>query len=115
MRLLLLLLSIPSITFSQFNTEYEVSSSHPFGILNPDTHKEVGDFDPLIGTCDCISTRRNPDQSWDSPKNMVWTFKYIMNGNAVQDETMIEGGSYAGSRTATPFLTHSTMQRAGLA
>ena len=98
MKSFLLLLLLPLIMHSQeAQVSYEASAEQPFGKLNPEAPKEVGDYAALIGTCDCVSTKRNPDQSWGTSQKMTWTFKYIMNGTAVQDETLKEDGSHSGS------------------
>jgi hypothetical protein len=81
--------------FCQFS--YEPSSEFPFGRPNPEAPEQIKDFEPLIGECDCISVTRNADQSWADPVPMVWRFKYIMNGLAIQDETLKEDGTYSGS------------------
>lgn len=90
-----LLFFIAFTTNSQ--NEYGASAEFPYGRLNPEAPKETGDYDPIIGTCDCKSTMRNPDGSWQETKDMKWTFKYIMNGTAVQDETIMGNGRHAGS------------------
>ena len=77
--------------------QYEVSADHPFGLPNPEAPPEILDFAPLIGICECISETRNPDGDWAQPTNMLWKFKYIMNGMAIQDETLKEDGMHAGS------------------
>lgn len=77
--------------------DYDATASNPYGALNPKAPKETGDYAPLIGICDCISTARKADQSWGEPQQMTWTFKYIMNGMAVQDETLKSDGSHSGS------------------
>ncbi len=76
---------------------YSATAANPYGKLNPDAPKEVADYAPLIGTCDCISTSRNQDGSWADSQNMTWKWSYIMNGTAVQDETLKEDGSHSGS------------------
>lgn len=76
---------------------YEPSPDHPFGLANPDAPKEVMDWAPLIGECACRSVSRNPDGSWQDTVDMTWRFKYILNGWAVQDETLKADGSYSGS------------------
>jgi hypothetical protein len=78
-------------------TMYEVSAKFPYGKLNPAAPKATADFAELIGTCDCKSITRNADQSWADTTTMKWTFKYIMNGMAVQDEVWRPDGRYAGS------------------
>ncbi len=77
--------------------EFEPSSDHPFGLPNPDAPPEILDFARLIGECNCKSSTLNADLTWAEPVNMIWRFKYIMNGNAVQDETLKEDGSNSGS------------------
>lgn len=76
---------------------YEVSAEHPFGLPNPEAPQELLDFAPLIGECNCSSEKRGLDGNWTEPVNMIWRFKYIMNGMAVQDETLKADGTYAGS------------------
>ncbi|MEM6348197.1 MAG: hypothetical protein AAF927_30225 [Bacteroidota bacterium] len=96
--LLLLSFCLPALSFAQTNTfDYEASPEHPFGQPNPEAPEQIGDWAPLIGECDCKSVSRNPDQSWAEPVDMVWRFKYIMNGNAVQDETIKADGLHSGS------------------
>lgn len=80
---------------AQFN--YEPSAEYPYGLPNPEAPEELLDFAPLIGECNCKSETRGPDGNWNAPVDMVWRFKYIMNGMAVQDETFKSDGSYAGS------------------
>lgn len=89
------LLFFPLILPAQF--DFEPSQEHPFGLPNPDAPKELMDFAPLIGECNCKSEMRNADQSWAEPVDMLWRFKYIMNGMAIQDETLKSDGRYAGS------------------
>ena len=98
MKTYLFLLLVPLAIYSlEAQEQYKVSAEHPFGKLNPEAPQEIGDYAPLIGICDCISTKRNQDQSWAESQKMTWTFKYIMNGTAVQDETIKEDGSHSGS------------------
>ena len=84
-----------TFAFSQYN--FEPSPEHPFGLPNPDAPQEISDFAPLIGECDCKSTARNADQTWADPVDMIWRFKYIMNGMGVQDETLKADGKHSGS------------------
>ena len=79
------------------NYAYAPSNEHPFGILNPDAPKEVGDYAKLIGECDCKSYVKNTEGGWAEPIDMIWTFKYIMNGMAVQDGTLKADGGHSGS------------------
>ena len=90
-----LFLLISLSLFSQ--NEYETSEVHPFGQPNPEAPKQIKDFHALIGECQCKSVSRNPDQSWAEPVDMVWRWKYIMNGWAVQDETLKSDGKHSGS------------------
>lgn len=83
------------IVFGQY--EYEPTSQNPYGLPNPKAPPEILDFAPLIGSCNCESVSRKADKSWSEPVTMKWRFKYIMNGMAVQDETLKEDGKHAGS------------------
>ena len=86
--------------FSQTENDilpYEPSQINPYGLPNPDAPKEITDFAPMIGICDCKSVARNPDGTWQDTLDMVWKFKYIMNGTAVQDEVWRVNQLYAGS------------------
>lgn len=76
---------------------YEVSPEYPFGQPNPNAPEQIKDYSLMIGICDCKSESRNPDQSWAEPVDMTWRFKYIMNGMAVQDETLKMDGLHSGS------------------
>jgi ketosteroid isomerase-like protein len=89
----LLLFSIS--IFGQYT--YEPNDNFPFGQLNPDAPKESADFEPMIGKCNCKSETRNPDGTWKEAIDMTWTFKYIMNGMGVQDETHKSDGIHSGS------------------
>ena len=77
--------------------QYTPNKENPFGKLNPNATPQISDYASLIGTCDCTSTKRNPDRSWGDSQKMEWTFKYIMNGTAIQDESIKEDGSHSGS------------------
>lgn len=90
----IILFTLPVLQ-AQFS--YEPSAAHPFGLPNPEAPEEIKDYAPLIGECDCTSVRRKPDSSWDTPKKMLWRFKYILNGMAVQDDALNEDGSHGGS------------------
>ena len=77
--------------------EYEPSEDFPFGKLNPNAPKQTADYAKLIGECDCISESRKPDKTWAEPVDMIWRWKYIMNGNGVQDETIKSDYTNSGS------------------
>ena len=51
----------------------------------------------MIGVSECSSSNRNPDGTWNNPIPMQWKFKYIMDGMAVQDETLKSDGVHSGS------------------
>lgn len=93
--LTLLLLAISMIAFSQY--DYEVSGANPNGKYNPKAPKQLLDYKDLIGTSNCESQSRKADGTWADPVKMVWKWKYIMNGTAVQDETLKEDGKHSGS------------------
>lgn len=87
-----------NVLTGQNSYEYAPSAAHPFGLPNPDAPPQIKDYAPLIGECDCKSFARNPDQSWpEKPTEMIWRWKYIMNGFGVQDETLKADGGHSGS------------------
>ncbi len=104
-KLALLFLTI-SIQVSAQEYAYDVSEAYPYGRPQPDAPKQLLDYELLIGECECTSTRRNPDQTWGAPEDMIWRYKYIMNGTAVQDETLKPDGSHSGS--IRQFITDSS-------
>lgn len=93
----LLILLFPFALMAQVSGPYNASAAHPYGKLNPEAPAETADYAPMIGTCDCTSSTRNPDRSWSEPQKMTWTFKYTMNGTAVRDDSVKEDGSHSGS------------------
>lgn len=76
---------------------YNATAENPFGLPHPDAPEQIKDYAPMIGICDCVSTSRNPDGTWAEPVEMVWTWKYILNGTAVQDESLKSDGIHGGS------------------
>ncbi|WP_394970335.1 hypothetical protein [uncultured Croceitalea sp.] len=101
---LLLAVCIPLLSIAQY--QYESSTKNPFGQPNPEAPKELLDYSKLIGECNCKSQSRKPNQTWADPINMKWRFKYIMNGMAVQDETVKADGRHSGS--IRQFIADST-------
>lgn len=93
--LFLLTLCLSCIVQAQYT--HEPSNEFPFGRPHPDSPLEILEYAPLIGECDCESTRRNQDGNWTAAEQMIWRFKYIMNGTAIQDETLKEHGGHTGS------------------
>jgi len=92
---LLLLILNSSLLMAQY--DYEPSASNPFGLPNPEAPPQIKDFHPMIGICDCTSSKIGTDGTWSEPSSMTWEFKYIMNGTAVQDQTLKEDGSHTGN------------------
>jgi hypothetical protein len=98
MKLTILLLFASISVYGQLDlTMYEPSDKAPYGRPNPNMPEAFLDFQPMIGTCSCKSLRRNPDGNWQDTLSMVWKFKYIMNGTAVQDESWGDGKTFASS------------------
>lgn len=95
--LLTLLLLILNCSLLMAQYDYEPSTYNPFGLPNPKAPSEIRDFQPMIGICDCTSSRISKGGNWPEPVRMTWEFKYIMNGMAVQDQTLKEDESHAGS------------------
>lgn len=94
---LLFILCILCISLSYSQYENEPSKEFPFGKAHPDAPQELKDFQTLIGKSNCKSSSRNQDGSWAEAIDMLWTFKYIMNGKGVQDETLKSDGGHSGS------------------
>lgn len=84
-----------SICFGQY--AFDVSEKNPYGLPNPEAPDQIKDFKFMIGLCNCKSTTRNPDGTWNTPEDIIWEWKYIMNGTAVQDQTLKPDGSHSGS------------------
>ena len=94
---LILLFFTLETAYAQDGYNYEVSNEFPYGKLNPNAPKQLLDFGQLIGEYDCTSETRKADQSWNEPEKIIWRWKYIMNGNGIQDETLKPDGSHSGS------------------
>lgn len=77
--------------------QYEPNDQYPYGRPNPDAPSEIRDFEGMIGNCDCKSVSRISPTEWADTVRMSWTFKYIMNGWGVQDESLKSDGGYSGS------------------
>jgi hypothetical protein len=77
--------------------EYKVSKLFPYGKANPNAPEQIKDYEPMIGLCNCKSTTRKQDGTWNDAEDITWEWKYIMNGTAVQDETLKPDGSHSGS------------------
>ncbi|NER13167.1 hypothetical protein GWK08_06935 [Leptobacterium flavescens] len=71
----------PDLWFSN-----EVSQEQPYGKLDLKATPQLADYNKLIGSCQCKSVRLQPDGKWSDSIALKWRWKYIMNGNAVQDE-----------------------------
>lgn len=93
--LVLLLCSCYTIVSAQY--DFDMTTEHPYGLPNPDAPAAVKDFHPLIGSHNCKSEARNPDGTWADAEEIIWRWKYIMNGMGVQDETLKPDGAHSGS------------------
>lgn len=93
--LIIFLILCTTFCFGQY--DYEVSETNPFGLPNPEAPEQIKDFNLMIGLCNCESTTRNQDGTWSTPEKITWEWKYIMNGTAVQDQTLKPDGSHSGS------------------
>lgn len=82
---------------STIDLSYEVSLQLPYGAVHPEAKDDLADFAPMIGRCNCKSVNRNADRTWGDTVDMIWQFKYIMNGRAIQDETWKADGKHSGS------------------
>ena len=69
--------------------KYEPSETYPFGRPNPDAPEQIKDYQDIIGLSDCKSLKRDSQGEWlKDSVDVIWRFKYIMNGMAVQDESL---------------------------
>lgn len=82
---------------AQGEFRFEVSEDYPFGMPDPQMPEAFLAFEPLIGRSQCRSVLRIDQNTWTDTTDMYWTFKYIMNGSAVQDEVLKSDGWFAGS------------------
>ncbi len=73
------------------------SIENPYGIPNQNAPKEILDYADLIGKCNCKSVSRISQTEWADTVAMTWEFKYIMNGMAIQDQTLKADGNHSGS------------------
>jgi hypothetical protein len=96
-RVFILIIVVLKSSFLIAQTEYGPTSINPFGKPNQKAPVEIKDYQALIGICDCNSYKIGKDNNWLLPVKMTWEFKYIMNGMAVQDETLKEDGIHSGS------------------
>ncbi len=99
LRILILLLLGYWITEIKGQTQfqYDASAENPYGLPNTEMPVEFLDYAPMIGESDCKSVSRIDQNTWADTVHMTWRFKYIMNGMAVQDESLKEDGKNAGS------------------
>ena len=74
--------------------QYEPSDKNPFGLKNPDAPPQLSDYDKLIGTSICKSINRNLEGVWQDTVSMKWTFRYIMDGTAIEDVTIKDDGAH---------------------
>ncbi len=96
-KLSFLFVLMPFLVLSQNAENYDVSQSQPFGKANPKAPAAIDDYAFLIGECDCLSTQRNQAGVFQDTLKSKWTFKYILNGMAIQDETLKSDGSSSSS------------------
>lgn len=92
-----LLLGALFVRAQDIDLSNEPGEALPFGEVHRDYTEQLSDFAPMIGICDCRSVNRGPDGNWQDTVAMIWKFKYIMNGTAIQDETWKADGRSSGS------------------
>lgn len=76
---------------------YEPSEKYPYGRPNPEGPKELADYEPMIGECECKSVSRIDQNTWADTVMMTWKWEYIMDGWGVQDKTLKSDGAHSGS------------------
>jgi hypothetical protein len=84
---LVALLCTSNLYSQSLESKYEPNIDHPYGLPNPASPMQLLDYKDLIGVCDCVSVRKNPDQTWGDSVAMRWEWRYVLNGTAVQDIT----------------------------
>ncbi len=99
MRLLLLIIPLSAMLTSLNGQDYQyhITNEQPYGKLNPEAPEQLADYKELIGKNSCKSVSRIDQNTWADTVEMVWVFKYIMNGLGVQDETLKSDGLHSGS------------------
>ncbi|MCK8481231.1 hypothetical protein [Psychroserpens algicola] len=80
-----------------------------FGKPNENAPKEIKDFQQLIGLCDCKSVQYKSGVAGDTLA-LKWRWKYILNGNAVQDDGWFDGQHNQKSFTSIRILNPKTKQ-----
>lgn len=97
--LVFLLFALQSSSVSEAQSIYtnEPSLENRYGVSNADAPKKILDYADLIGKCNCKSVSRINQTEWADTVAMTWEFKYIMNGMAIQDQTLKADGSHSGS------------------
>ena len=68
----------------------ERSGSQEFGSLNPAAPPETAEFSFVIGEWACTTRGMRPDGSIQEGLPATWTFHYILDGWAIQDEWVQE-------------------------
>jgi hypothetical protein len=67
-------------------TNYESSEKYPYGKANENAHEDIKTFDQLIGLCNCKSLQYDRNGNPGDTTALKWRWKYILNGNGVQDD-----------------------------
>ena len=68
---LIITLFLSLTVFAQY--DYEASKDYPFGKPNPEAPQQIKDFEPMIGECQCKSSTRKQDGSWNEEIDMLST------------------------------------------
>lgn len=97
--LLLIVCLISTQAYSQNGDyPYDPSDQHPFGQLNPEAPEQVAEYKYLIGESRCKSVSRLAGGNWSKDSvDMIWRFKYFLNGTSVIDETLKADGKHSSS------------------
>lgn len=89
--------------------KYEVNKQQPFGMPNIKAPEEIKDFEKLIGICNCKSVQYRGNVPGDT-LDLKWRWKYILNGNAVQDDGWLGNEKGQSSFTSIRILNPQTKQ-----
>lgn len=85
----------------------EASKKHPYGKPNEKVLPELKDYDKLIGVCNCKSVQYRNGIAGDTLQ-LKWRWKYILNGNGVQDDGWFGNDSIQSSFTSIRILNPQT-------
>nr|WP_321231825.1 hypothetical protein [uncultured Psychroserpens sp.] len=88
---------------------YESNDENPFGKPNKNAPEQIRDFEKFIGVCNCKSVQYSGNGVGDTLA-LKWRWKYILNGNAIQDDGWFGNESSQTAFTSIRILNPQTKQ-----